>query len=611
MLARHHSLAAQQDGPGGGQEGTAFSVETPFWRQAIGGAVIGQPVAQAESVALIHDGGNLRVYTWQGSPLWNYYARGRLAPFLTRSPEGTSYVCRTNGLLTALNRAGRELWQINIGEALTAPILLGWDGRLFIFTASGIRCFTASGYRLWSKALGKKISAEPRMDDGGGFYLVLESAELLRIDAFGNTLSLQLEAVPDAIVQVKADAAGPSSFLAFYSGGRAELIDASLQSRETIAFARALNPADAVSLGTNTALLGKDGSLSLVSVAERRVLWTGSTHVEPREISSGGFRARIIFDERGIYVLTGGGAAAFTAEGRRNWFLRITGGGSMTELSEEGVLYSGGADWILYAYRPEERVKTQKRVLYGPAPPGSYGTGLAPPRREDPIQSEFALARFLSRVRADLQKGEVGEREPEYASSLIEIAGSGIRAQRTSVGPAEAHILFTHKIEAIRLLSYMGSRETVPFLADLFSRERDLIVKASAAEALGRIGVDPEGLALAAFSRAIFPPASLNDPRLLGAVAAATGALCRFSGPPLSESGIRILIFLAEPDKPRSVRSAAERELKSLFSSQSTTPPQAAAADYSVVSHSQAAGAAKVPRLIRGPESAVPLYSSL
>ena len=103
----------------------------PLWRQALGGAVIGIPVTQAESVVVVCDGGNLKAYSRQGRLLWDYFARGRLSPFITRSREGTSYICRTNGTLIAVNRSGRELWQIP-GSPLTAPVLVGWTaGSLF------------------------------------------------------------------------------------------------------------------------------------------------------------------------------------------------------------------------------------------------------------------------------------------------------------------------------------------------------------------------------------------------------------------------------------------------------------------------------------------------
>jgi outer membrane protein assembly factor BamB len=54
------------------------------------------------------------------------------------------------------------------------------------------------------------------------------------------------------------------------------------------------------------------------------------------------------------------------------------------------------------------------------------------------------------------------------------------------------------------------------------------------------------------------------DEAALTAVAAATGALCRFSGPPLSVAGVRILTVLSGYDNLPSARNQARRELQSL-----------------------------------------------
>jgi hypothetical protein len=47
----------------------------PAWRHALGGAVIGAPAAQAESVVAICDGGTVEAYSRQGTPLWSFKAR--------------------------------------------------------------------------------------------------------------------------------------------------------------------------------------------------------------------------------------------------------------------------------------------------------------------------------------------------------------------------------------------------------------------------------------------------------------------------------------------------------------------------------------------------------
>jgi hypothetical protein len=83
-----------------------YITREPIWRQALGGAVMGAPSVQAETVATVCEGGTLKTYSRFGNPLWSYFARGRLSPYVSQSPEGTSYICRTNGIFIAVNRSG-------------------------------------------------------------------------------------------------------------------------------------------------------------------------------------------------------------------------------------------------------------------------------------------------------------------------------------------------------------------------------------------------------------------------------------------------------------------------------------------------------------------------
>jgi len=541
--------------------------EAFIWRQALGGYVIGNPVAQVESVVVATDGGSLKSFSSQGKPLWDYYARGKLAPFVSRSGEGTSYICRTNGLLIAINRLGRELWQLDLKSPLVFPVLIGWDGRLFIFTDKKITCVTAAGYRLWSKTLEAKIAFAPVMDSGGGVILALENSEVLRIDAFGNTLSYSVSSVPVAAVSLTIERYG-LAILLLYENRNIEIIIPALGNVESIK-ARldvSSSPLAATGKDNEAAVLLKDGRVALlapeypparVSIdgipSGMRVLWTQASHINPSGLS-GGESASLLFDERGVYVLSKGGATGFTDDGRRLWQIRLTGTAAVPAFGDDGVLFSGGVEWVLYAYRLESAVRAKQRLLYGEESAGDYGTGNPGPSSQADYYFRLYEAELKERftaIRWAISSGTVGTNEKEYAAYLMEIASD-----------RQANLLY--RTEAARLLAYIGSRETIPFLANLFSRDSEFLIKAAAAAAIGRIGVDPEGLALRAFENAILPPARLLDEETLTAVAAATGALCRFSGPPLGEAGIRLLTILSGYEMFPGTRNQALREIRSL-----------------------------------------------
>ncbi|MDL2229682.1 PQQ-binding-like beta-propeller repeat protein [Treponema sp. OttesenSCG-928-L16] len=542
----------------------------PAWRQALGGALIGKPAAQAGSVVLLCDGGSLKAYSTGGRQLWNYAAGGRLGPYLSRAPEGTSYICRTNGNFIAVNRSGRELWRRNLGRDLSAPALIGWDGRVFVPLEQRVICYTASGSQLWEQRFEHPLVYGPVKDGLGGFAAVLQNNEVILATPFGEITSLTLSSAPAAVLYIPRrgySQDGGGQLLVLYRNGKAELIGGGGAAEPLPSLSAPPLSAALSEDGKRAAIALRNGDTVLLSIPEKTLLWTGTSHLSGgRNIQQDLEHIQVQYDERGIYVLSPSGATGFAEDGRRLWLIRIQGAAASPAFSDEGLLYSGGSDWILYAYRPEQRVRAVKQSLYGPVPEGNYGLASSLPSPwadyyfrfdEDELSHQFGI------IRASINRGAVGAEERAFTAYLMEVAGSqaALPPNRLNLHPS-VHVHY--RLEAITLLSQFGSPELIPFLAELFTRDRDSSIKAAAAEALGRIGSDPDGLALRAFTGAVFSPGYVRDEQVLAAVARAAGALCRFSGPPLSDAGVRILVALSSDDRPQTVRSTAQREIASL-----------------------------------------------
>ncbi|MDR0622924.1 MAG: PQQ-binding-like beta-propeller repeat protein [Treponema sp.] len=551
-----------------GQGETEPVSTAPIWRQALGGEVTGLPAVQAQSAVVALDSGNIKAYSTQGRPLWTYYARGRITPYVTRSREGTCYISRTNGTFITVNRSGRELWRVNPGGPLSGPVIPGWDGRVFVPTGRKISCYTGSGYLLWQKKLESPISIHPILSLEGGILLVLEDGDLLHIDPFGKTFSRKLQAAPQAVLSVGSPGK-PGRFLIFYKNGAAEIIDPAYPDRRPYTLPRLPGPPlAAVSRENKAAVTLKDGQVLLVSGEDGQFLWSGDSHIKTgRNIqgnrAAGEAEISMLYDERGIYVLSKSGATGFTEDGRRLWLIRLDGAAAVPAFGDDGILYSGGDDWILYAYRLEDRVRQQKQSLYGPAPLGSYGTGNPPPSpwadyyfrfNEDELDTQF------THIEKSIKAHTVGEEELAYTGYLMETARGENRPGASRLPPVQIQ----YRVRALGLLGILGSRETIPFLADLFNRDGEPVIKAAAADAIGKIGIDPDGIALRSFTAAIFPAGSVRDEQVLTSVAAATGALCRFSGPPLSDTGVKILTLLTGDIYPKAAQQQARRELDTL-----------------------------------------------
>ncbi|MDR2344021.1 MAG: PQQ-binding-like beta-propeller repeat protein [Spirochaetaceae bacterium] len=533
----------------------ALPIEEPelLWRQVLGGAALTRPVEQLEAIMVVREGGVLTALGSDGTLFWEYRAGGRLLPFIARSGNGASYVCRSDGVFHAINRAGRQLWKVNLKGKLSFPPLTGWDDRIFLFLPGTLCCFTASGTRLWQVELESPFAIDPVADKSGGFAGVLENGKLIQVNAFGKMNSVQLSSVPFAVVSLKPSGSRSGSvhprFIAIHTDGRLELAgDGGLAEAPRL-------PAAPLAVTERDGLLAallENGELVLVS-PEQGPVWSVKTEFAKQE------GVEIDWNERGIYLLSKSGGEGYSRQGERRWNMKLSGSVTAPVLNGNGVMYSCGKDWILYAYRVEyyDALLPDKGV-YGFRAEGTYRLG-----EESPLNFEFPqrLEFSLNMVEAVIKAGNLGEMEPAHTKLLLgAAAGAGVPGRQNSVENMKI------RAKALRLLGLLGSRETVPFLARLFRREQNLFIKGAAAETIGAIGVDPEGLALDAFAEFVALPGGYLRERLLAGIAAATGKLCRFSGPPLCSRGIPLLVRLADAAQPKSVRRRAERELAALYS---------------------------------------------
>jgi len=433
-----------------------------LWRQALGGAVIGQPTVQAQSVVVALDGGSVKAYSASGRPLWTYSARGRISPQITRSREGASYICRTNGVFIALSRIGKELWRTNINGALSGPVVVGWDGRVFVPAARKILCYTASGSQLWTRELEAVVSAGPWLDQSGGILLALDNSSVMRINPYGEATVIKLPSVPRILLS------SGLRVVAMYPGGDVQLFDPSQPDVQPVNLPRLPSPPLAAASRENAVAAAlANGQLVLMS-PNSGTQWSADTHIriqQQRGRIAGDNEAAVVFDERGIYVLSASGASAFSADGKRQWFTLLKNASGVPAFDDNGVLYSGGTDWILYTWKLEERASWQGRTLYGPSPQGVYARGVYTPTAFAGFYEEADVKERLKFIQREIQAGRVGENEREWLTYLINIAQSGERQGVFSINL---------RVDALRLLSRIGSGETMPWLARFFRAEQDL-----------------------------------------------------------------------------------------------------------------------------------------
>jgi len=548
ILLCSHCVLAQSNAP--------VQLSEYLWRQAVGGVVLGTPSARPQSVVVALDSGVVKAYSGSGELLWSFAVRGRLCPYITRSREGITFICSTDGVLVAINSAGRELWRANSGGELSGSIVTGWDGRVFVPAGEKISCYTSSGTLLWTNELGSGISAGPLLDQNGSILLALKDSRLIRITPFGVVYSWKLPSAP--VVLVPLD----NEILAMYGNGNILRVDSYAEDSAPLPFpGLTAMPLAAAGRGGRAAVFLANGQALLLSGSDGKVLWTAGSFIRPLADQ----KASLIFDERGIYALCDGGIASFSANGRLLWHANLDNASGVPAYSDDGVLYSCGKDWVLNAWKLEDRPLNQKYNLYGPVPPASYGTGNPPPSVFTRVFGRFyetSVRRELEIIQKGISSGMVGVNELDWAAYLMETADGGYWPNTLNIREPKA--IITHRILSLQLLARMGSIETIPWLVSFFRRENEPLVKIAAAQAIGGIGMDPEGKALEEFTSIVRTGKSIHDEQLLITIASVTGELCRFSGPPLHDAGLLLLHTLNTPGQPPLVRRQAQIELNSL-----------------------------------------------
>jgi outer membrane protein assembly factor BamB len=296
-----------------------------------------------------------------------------------------------------------------------------------------------------------------------------------------------------------------------------------------------------------------------------RILWSAETHtgtIGPEDV-------KLICNDWIICALSKTGITGFSENGEKSLSFNLRNISSLPALSEDGSLYAGGNDWILYAYQTEDNVDNEKKAGQRSAGGNvrkSYGT--ADPRLPTLEQypylfEENEISQDLKLINRFTRSGDTGEYERLTVAYLMEIA-TGLREHTLPRSRGGAPISPHYRVEALRLLGYLGSRETIPFLAHICLVDPEPAARAAAANAIGRIGVDPEGIAFRAFTSLIYPPSPTPDDQVLLAIASAIGSICRFSGPPLSETGAKLLVALEGRERSQILQRRAREELSSL-----------------------------------------------
>jgi len=535
--------------PCSGQDSAPDSVAEAdtLFRFPVGGVVTAGPAIAAGRVWLLSDSKTLYVLDVDGVAIGKRVLDERRAEFIAVDGYGRAVVSRGAAGIALVNRAGQEVWRVDLGAAPASAPAIASDGRVFVAAGDSLLAFAPNGKRLWTAALPAAPSAPVVIGPGGGPAIGLAdgSARMYEPDG-GAPSTMALGAAPVALaasLDRLAAALADGAVVVFGTGGAEAGAPARLGSR----------PTGLRYSGDGFYALGSDGTLLAVD-ADGRERWRTAVP------TGSGQAALEAFDGRAV-VLTKSAVRSYGADGELYRTLMLSNAVSLPAIAPTGAVFAGGADWILYAYRFELPLSSAAPPAVAPL---DYEALDAVAREESywsisPHDDSVVMER-LDYIEKSIESGTIGGESRDSSLYLAAVAlgrmdapfGSGIAAS----GPSPRGPL--PRIAACGLLGRMGLPRAVPILVDVFENDPEPAVKAAAAQAVAAIGLDPEGRALVAFARAT---ERRMDSRTAAAVIDAIDGLYRASGALDERAGILALVRLSGGDYPRDLRSKAEKAL--------------------------------------------------
>ena len=520
------------------------------FRFTLAGAAVAGPEAAAGRVWIVSGDRTLYILDDSGRAVGRRPWRDGNPAWIAPDRFGRALLPAADGALVMVNRAGLEVYRVRPGGRVARAPVFGSDGRFFAAAGSRLLAYSAGGRLLWSADAGDEIVLGPlaRFNSSGETRIAaaLANGRVLEYGESGSLLSeLRMPEPPSAWAALGDGLLliGPDGYASARGGGGEELFR--------------------LGLGASALAAAGDGPDAWILQADGRVLRVRADGSADATVSSGIQDARDIrvFPER-ILVLGPRGAASLGKDGQVYRDLALRHAPRMPAVTPSGLVLSAGEDWILYAYRFES-------PLGDPAVPEVGYVDFQAARRRAEEESfwnpgfvDDGALRELRRIENSLRSATIGAGEPDalvFCSALA--LGYGSRESNPRGAAVSPGVL--PRSLACDILGTLGSPRAVPVLVEAFLRDQDPAVRASAARALGAIGLDPAGEALRAFQWAAEREFFLDENGALAAIDAVEG-IYRALGELSDPGGIRAIMRLAGKPYGSVVRTRAQAALRRL-----------------------------------------------
>jgi outer membrane protein assembly factor BamB len=523
----------------------------PLWRFVTGGRISGKPALDHRGLLyLASEDRFLYCLGPDGGERWRapLGSRPTTAPVVTY--EGVILVGTASGRLLAFGPAGRERWSFPATGGRCVTPALGRDGSIFLPTGQGsLYCLTWTGQERWRFRTGVELEAPPAVGPDGTVYLPTGDRRLLAITPTG---AKRWE------LSLPGDTSGPAiapdgSLYVGASGIHRISAEGTLQWSFPI-------PAR-----TSAPVLTDDGTIvaggwnrRLYAVSPKgRKLWELRL---PDAVASGPASAGEL-----LYVPTASPLVyAVGVDGSLRWSFAAKQAVGVPAVGRDGSLYVGGEDWILYSLGVPSQVSGEAGwpvYLHDYQNTGRSGAleNLDSPAAlilETLAASDSTELKMMALD--DIDRYVSGERylgihvqTLEEILALLSSEGVTIRErERGAVQNSRPEV----RVAACAVLGGLATEGARSQLLSVLRNDPELAVRISAVDALGRLGLDPDG-ELAAVLTNVAPRGS--DQALVRAGVEALGRIVLDPHGAVNPECVLALARFRLPEYPSEVRTRA------------------------------------------------------
>ncbi len=543
--------------------GEADTISTePVWRRALGGQ-INAFAAQGPGgdVYIVADDRALHsLNPLSGESNWIYRPGGRLRSLLMVAADGTVYVQNDRQELFAVTPGGTGRWKLRMGAEPSALPAAAPDGRVIIALVGGrIVCVSRYGVILWSIDESAEASAAPVVSSDGLVWVPLSDGRIIALDIWGEEVA---QFSMSAAVSVLA-MDGSGRLWAGGFDGRISVFPADGNTEPDFEVRPASSRTAAIltdSQGGGQVFLA-DGSFISYDT-------DGNELTRERITLSGG--APSATAKGIIFVPSSDGSIriVYPGEGSDSGSGELRGKSVLAEplLTDEGMLISGGGDWILYAWYAGVPGTGWRQFRGGPRRSGTFLSDPPPIDRREARRDVGFFYRERMAVSDDLTErmelltelesypdNRSMHRDLPWAELLLEdlVSVGTIRFINRQNEALMSHP--TARARAYLLIARGEDFRSRGLILECLRHENDTMALAAGFRALGIIGSDWDGASMRIIAGRYreFQPASGH---LTLETARAIADLVRYNGNISDPAGYSLMSKLLNEELPGSAR---------------------------------------------------------